>query len=528
MNEEAIATYISYQINKNYRNVTIDSELERQAKEELTKKEPRTLKTEKDTEISIESGNLIEEYYAQILKKEIEKHSDFYRAFFDGKKIIIQIDETQDTSIQKDNNAYYLYINMTDAYVIPNFSKAIISGADNSEKDEVYNDLNNEDNEAELEKLYFYYLESPEKFDRKSIIKLLSKTKDYENLKDYLLGKDVRDRINLHIAAIQLKVLKKNLKSIYPEICKSLSREDYKTIKNLMFTHLDEMKENSLHKQETKDKIENNSILLNQKNYAIIIARKILRELDPSLELLNHFNKKESQNQIDLSPQLKEAEQEENAYKKTSQTKGAYYCDTGIISSNFNGTIESVIALIHETIHSYVEENAKENKDNNLLSEFPSIYYEIKAEEYLLDLNLESKFKYFRIANAFYNWTYMYYIFEMMLLIENNQFGYENIQQLTFVEDGIRESPKQTTVTKGFLVAERLNRFFLEHGEEAKDKLLKSFSYPIGFLLVREAINKGLTNDEVKEICKYIKGYDLHEFLEKITSFSISSSVKVS
>ncbi len=89
MSEEAIATYISYQITKNYRNVTIDSELERLAKEELTKKEPRVLKTEKDPEISIEYGNLIEEYYAQILKKEIEKHSDFYRAFFDGKKIII-------------------------------------------------------------------------------------------------------------------------------------------------------------------------------------------------------------------------------------------------------------------------------------------------------------------------------------------------------------------------------------------------------------------------------------------------------
>lgn len=224
--------------------------------------------------------------------------------------------------------------------MISNFPKAIISGADNSEKDEVYNDLNQEDNEAELEELYFSYLKNPEKFARKSIIKLLSNAKDYENLKDYLLGKDVGDRINLHIATIQLKVLKKNLKSVYPEICKSLSREDYKTIKNLMFTYLDEIKEKSFHKQEIKDKIENNSIHLNQKYYAIIIARKILRKLDPSLELLNHFNKKQSQNQIDLSPQLKEAEQEENAYKKTSQTKGAYYCDTGIISSNFNGTIE--------------------------------------------------------------------------------------------------------------------------------------------------------------------------------------------
>ena len=526
MSEEAIATYISYQITKNYRNVTIDSELERLAKEELTKKEPRILKTEKDPEISIEYGNLIEEYYAQILKEEIEKHSDFYRAFFDDKKIIIRIDETQDTSIQKDNNAYYLYINMTDAYVISNFSKAIISGADNSEKDEVYNDLNQEDNEAELEELYFSYLENPEKFARKSIIKLLSQAKDYENLKDYLLEKDVGDRINLHIGVIQLKVLKKNLKSVYPAICKSLSREDYETIKNLMFTYLDEIKEKSFHKQEIKDKIENNSIHLNQEDYAIIIAKKILRELDPSLELLNHFEKKQSQNQIDLSPQLKEAEQEENAYKKTSQTKGAYYCDTGIISSNFNGTIESAIALIHETIHSYVEENAKGKKDSILLREFPSIYYEIKAEEYLLDLNLESKFKYFRIANAFYNWTYMYYIFEMMLLIENNQFRYENIQQLTFVEDGIIESPKQATVTKGFLVAERLNSFFLEHGEEAKDKLLKSFSYPIGFLLVREAINKGLTNDEVKEICMQIKDYNLHEAFEKITNYPLNKSVK--
>jgi len=161
-----------------------------------------------------------------------------------------------------------------------------------------------------------------------------------------------------------------------------------------------------------------------------------------------------------------------------------------------------------------------------LLSEFPSIYYEIKAEEYLLDLNLESKFKYFRIANAFYNWTYMYYIFEMMLLIKNNQFRYENIQQLTFVEDGIRESLKQTTVTKGFLVAKRLNSFFLEYGEKAKDRLLKKFSYPIGFLLTREAINKGLTNDEVKEICMQIKDYNLHEAFEKITNYPLNKSVK--
>ena len=317
-----------------------------------------------------------------------------------------------------------------------------------------------------------------------------------------------------------LKILKRNLRSIYPEIIQKLSRDDYEILKELISKYLDEFKENSIHNPEIRAKIEAKTNL-NSGDYAQAIATKVLKKLDPSLDLAKHLSNVktifESQSALDREPSF---------CHQMLSAKSCYDSPTKIITLDSFGTIEDVIGIIHETLHSYVKKHNQTKKCSLLLKEFPSIYYEQKAEEYLLELNLESKWRFIRMYSSLVNWLDIYYIFEMMALLKQGLLTYENIKNLTSLE-GLIERKTEMLGPISYFPPARINRLVHKDGHLAAKKMLERLSYPIGLLLAKEAINKNLPPYKIKETSEHLSDYSFQDVLEKIANYELAPSLKV-
>lgn len=529
MEHNEIKAYIDGKIKQSFSNIPAtptQTALEAKAQKELQSKEKGVLKTTGYVEAYIEYENLIGRFYAEELRTEIENNASFYKSFLTSHKIIITINNSEETRINKDENEYHFYINVSDPWIFAKFAKNLLVGATDDEKEQIYHESATKNNEQQekidekMETIYFAYLETPANLSRDNTIILLSKAQDFEALKRYLLGENVDDIVYSHIMTIQLKILKRNLRSIYPEIIQELSRDDYEILKELISKYLDEFKENSIHNPEIRAKIEAKTNL-NSGDYAQVIATKVLKNLDPSLDLAKHLS-----NVKTIFKSQSALDRDLSFYHQMLSAKSCYDSSTKIITLDSLGTIEDVIGIIHETLHSYVKKHNQTKKCSLLLKEFPSIYYEQKAEEYLLELNLESKWRFIRMYSSLVNWLDIYYIFEMMALLEQGLLTYENIKSLTSLE-GLIERETEMLGPISYFPPARINRLVHKDGHLAAEKMLGRLSYPIGLLLTKEAINKNLPPYKIKETSEHLSDYSFQDVLEKIANYELAPSLKV-
>ena len=125
------------------------------------------------------------------------------------------------------------------------------------------------------------------------------------------------------------------------------------------------------------------------KEETINIVRNILKSVDPSLEWLNLYNNILNKKIIYLN-ELNGDEKKE-LYDSLADYNNNYYenaCvkkkdDDTIILLTYNGDTLDVVNTIHEFIHYINEHKHKGIIEVNVLTEFPSIFYEYYALEYL-------------------------------------------------------------------------------------------------------------------------------------------------
>ena len=125
------------------------------------------------------------------------------------------------------------------------------------------------------------------------------------------------------------------------------------------------------------------------KEETINIVRNILKSVDPSLEWLNLYNNILNKKIIYLN-ELNGDEKKE-LYDSLADYNNNYYenaCvkrkdDDAIILLTYNGDTLDVVNTIHEFIHYINEHKHKGIIEVNVLTEFPSIFYEYYALEYL-------------------------------------------------------------------------------------------------------------------------------------------------
>ena len=249
-----------------------------------------------------------------------------------------------------------------------------------------------------------------------------------------------------------------------------------------------------------------------------ILVREALKYIDPTDELLEEYLKCRRENRIE----------ERNAITgdeiSSFHTNGEDYG----ITLYRSGNLKDVIDLVHEFSHLHYVNKAK-NKINTLFDEYPSIYYELKAAEYLSTVGYSEEdiffITYSRSSSNLTNITYLYPEIQTAYMNYDKlkeEYDLEPIKRMLNAHNEIMSVSyleKETSFTKEEiekmipqLEIEVNNRKWATLREGNFSKVLK---YMVGTFLAEDAINN-LEHENVLNILDIITQdeYSLYEVLE--------------
>lgn len=209
------------------------------------------------------------------------------------------------------------------------------------------------------------------------------KTKDFEYLKNYLYEDGITDDDIMEMCIFNIMNYYNDLlrEKVHKDVL-SLSddkfiTEDFPGMMNILkYTYKDIMTNimsrfNVSNISEEQVNMLRNNIIpkINEKQFEDLVSGA-LKYIDPTNKLLDEYLKLRDENKIEpaLTP-------EEMCFFYNNN-------DYGIKLYRY-GNIEDVISLVHELGHMHYRINNNKKYLNGLFDEYPSIYYELKASEYL-------------------------------------------------------------------------------------------------------------------------------------------------
>lgn len=142
-------------------------------------------------------------------------------------------------------------------------------------------------------------------------------------------------------------------------------------------------------------KIDNNSLLELSKNKTITLVKEILLEIDPSCEWLRIYEEAINNNKIIYLNELDRKGIID--LKKELGIDSLKYIDNSCLTLengekyiflNYKGDISDISTTIHEFTH-YVNKYNHNEKETPILREFPAIFFELYALEYLKEIGYD-------------------------------------------------------------------------------------------------------------------------------------------
>ena len=351
------------------------------------------------------------------------------------------------------------------------------------------------------------------------------KTKDFEYIKNYLYGDGITNEDIMEICAY-------NIMEHYDELLREKVHKDVSTLStdesitknfNAIMSILvnvaglinSKYNYKKLSQEEIYRKLQNNPIpKLDNKKFEVLV-KEVLEYIDPTNELLDEYLKCRSENRIE--EEMVVAGNESSYFWKNEDGYG--------IKLYKRGNITDVIVLCHELGHlHYVNKNEKAG--NSLFDEYPSIYYELKAAEYLSTIYSEEDVHFATLFRAADNMTNLTFLVPVIHSVHINMdktkedYDLEPIKKILSLYDQQMDiSPLQNILSQ-----EQIEQ--LKQQQEAQimrmkwlmlkqeTKLVSTLKYMVGTFLADDAINN-LEHEEILKMLDTITSeeYSLYDVL---------------
>ena len=242
-----------------------------------------------------------------------------------------------------------------------------------------------------------------------------------------------------------------------------------------------------------KDNKANNKFTPMREDEIDILFKSFLKEINPSNEWLYLYEKKKQDNDIIIINTNKKEEKNTSEYRN-----GKLYLE-------FNHNTHDFKVLAHEFIHLVVKEYYQDKKYHSQLEEFPSIYYEKKALDYLRNINIDEKeienLKNIREEALIKNYEIMT---ELFLLITNKGKIEDKLKKLfnNLSSEEINEIIDEDTL------------YLIKYPEEIK----YYYSYIIADYFTKRIDKENIDfQDEMIKIVKELKNISLKDLDERIS-----------
>lgn len=339
------------------------------------------------------------EYYLELFNKEPE----FYKGLLNGKAFI----HNEELSIALYfPREYYEDMDKDNKELL---NKAIMKMNGVSNKLYPFDDKTNTDiYECIMDFIYSNPGENRnEEIGRTLAYDYFKKTKDFDCLKDYLYGNGISDEDIMEMCVFYVA-------EYYDDLLREKVHKDVLTLSNdesitknfdaIMSILIDVANDINFNKkispEELYKKLKDNPIpQIDDKQFEVLV-REALKYIDPTEELLDEYLKCRSENRIE--EKIASNWEDMSCFHKDEEEYG--------ITISKQGNIEDVITLIHEFAHLHYIIKAN-NNPHTIFDEYPSIYYELKAAEYLTTVGYSEEDVHFatlfRSINNMYNITFL-------------------------------------------------------------------------------------------------------------------------
>ena len=250
-----------------------------------------------------------------------------------------------------------------------------------------------------------------------------------------------------------------------------------------------------------------------------VLVQEVLSYIDPSDNLLEEYTKCKKEGRIEIKPFCEKSVSSFN------------YCDNDNEDYEIvlykDGSIEDVIDLVHEFAHLHYTMLDFDKKDNmGIFEEYPAIYYELKAAEYLLLKGYPTKeVVYSQISRLVDNLEKEEYIYPSLESIYENINKDKECYDLSGFEITFDDEILENWVKEEYPHASKKEIELLMKGNKINFKLgmllplgdhfWDTVPYIIGTFFAKDAIEY-YTNEEVLEILEEIQlnEHDLYDVLE--------------
>lgn len=353
------------------------------------------------------------------------------------------------------------------------------------------------------------------------------KTKDFECLEEYLYGDGISDDDIMELCVFNIADYYDDLlrEKIHKDVL-SLSKDEsitknFNGIMTILMSVANNMNSKFNNKnispKELYKKLKKNPISqIDDKQFEVLV-REILKYIDPTEELLEEYIKCRSENKIEEKKTLNW--NEASCFYKDKEDYG--------IKLYKKGNLTDVITLIHEFGHLHYINKAN-NEPHTIFDEYPSIYYELKAVEYLTtvgyseeDINFATLFRY---SDNLSNLTHLLPIIQSVHINigkEKEEYDLNPIKKILNIYDKkINISYFETVCTKEEI--EELKAQLEEKSMcmklsmlQPETDLVSTLKYIVGTFFAEDAINN-LEHEEVLKILDTVTQgeYSLYDVLK--------------